>query len=132
MKFGRAKRGSSSERAPKPRSTEDDVSEDGDSESVEPSGMEMLMSRFSFHPLYIFGDWTDAKAGFAKRLTVAGLLPSVINTTEFRVSITDGGNMLHVSLQWPSQMRYPENYLLRLCKMRACPDTPRITLRLLH
>lgn len=68
----------------------------------------MIMSRFSFHPLYNIGEWLDGEAGLSQRLTISFVVSSGVNSSEIGNTIVDYGTMLKIELTWPDQLCYPE------------------------
>ena len=90
------------------RSTENTNNIEEDGEALDATGVELLMSRFSFHPLHVFGEWLDANEGFAKRLSVSIVLPSGVATSKVIAKVVSNGTVLQIETEWSSQLCYPE------------------------
>jgi len=56
-----------------------------------------------FKPLYIIGEWEEPGKK-TKRLTIAIVLPSGVNRSDFTLQILEGGMSLQISVKWPSPL----------------------------
>ena len=86
---------------------------------MDSSGLEFIMSRFTFRPLHVHSEWLEAMAGFAKRLTVAVVLPSGVGSSDAMASIEDDAKVLKVDIRWSIQLEYLERLFSSFVKNKS-------------
>jgi len=72
------------------------------------AGLEILMGRFSFHPLYLCAKWLDKEQGFKERCTVAVSVPSGLKSEDITVGLDDSGSTMVLDYNWPLPLVNPE------------------------
>lgn len=72
------------------------------------SGLEVLLGRYSFHPLYIVVPWLDKENGCKEMLTVAAVIPSGLGTEDVTVELNERGNSMKIGCTWPAPLVTPD------------------------
>lgn len=72
------------------------------------SGLEVLLGRYSFHPLYIVAPWLDKENGCKEMLTVAAVIPSGLGTEDVTVELNERGNSMKIGCTWPAPLVTPD------------------------
>lgn len=73
-----------------------DETETETSEAASGAGAELTISDGSFKPLSLFGVWEEPSTK-TKRITVAVVLPSGVNKSDFSLWVPDGGKVLELT-----------------------------------
>jgi len=63
-------------------------------------GAELIVKDSVFKPLYLIGEWEEPGTK-TKRLTVAIVLPSGVNKSDFTIQVLDAGLLLQLTVKWP-------------------------------
>jgi len=104
------------------------ISTNGYSDDVEPvgAGAELTIGESFFKPLYIVGEWEEPGTK-TKRLTLALVLPSGVNKSDFTLQVLEGGLTLELTVQWPAPLidlnLLHQKWLREAKKDEDCPFT---------
>jgi len=104
------------------------VSTNGYSNDAEPggAGAELTIGESFFKPLYLVGEW-DEPGSKTKRLTLAIVLPSGFNKSDFTLQVLEGGLTLELAVQWPAPLvdlhLLHQKWLREASKDEDCPFT---------
>jgi len=85
--------------SPTPRS----ASSSSGTDTGNDAGIELIVKDSYFKPLYIIGEWEEPETK-TKRLTVALVLPSGVNRSDFTLQVLEDGLSLQLTVQWPAPL----------------------------
>jgi len=92
------------------KNTEQDETKSGPSSggNIDSSGLEVILGRFTFHPLYLCAPWLDKENGYKERLTVSVVVPSGLNAEDITIGLNDECSVMEIGCSWPHPLINPE------------------------